>query len=64
MNTEIEAQRHPDSNQVKIRTKNGVKVYRRMWIGLMWPTLDYGYTCVVGELEPDAENVPLGELHF
>ena len=30
MNTGIEAQRHPDSNQVKIRTKKGVTIYRRI----------------------------------
>jgi hypothetical protein len=64
MNTKVVAQRHRGSNQVQIRTKNGVKIYRRMWIGAMWPTLDYGCACVVGELEPDSENVPFGELHF
>jgi hypothetical protein len=64
MNTEVNAQRRPGSNQVLVRTKTGETLYRRMWGGIAWPALKYGYSCIVGEVEPDAENVPFGELRL
>ena len=64
MNTKITAARiHPRRDNVRIRSARGVTLFRRIWGGIAWPCVpDSGAICIVGEIEPDKENEPLGTL--
>ena len=63
MNTKIVAQRGPTRQSVHIRSGRGLTVFRRMWGGVCWPGFpDPGAVCIVGELEPERENVEWGQI--
>ena len=66
MNKNITARKvHPRRENVIIRSPKGETRYRRIWGGIAWPIVpNPGAVCIVGEREPDKENVTLNTLYL
>ncbi len=63
MNTKIEASSSPSRAAITIRTKHGLRHFRRMWGGIAWPLIPApSAVCIVGEEPPKDKNAEYGQL--